>query len=401
MAKDEPAAEIDPASVKGVKYLKRVFALLERLAPVGCERDSAGNRELLFSHYAGLMLVGLFNPVLQSLKGISAASELKKVQKAIGGPRASVGSLSESVRVFDPAYLEPIFQELLEAVPPARYGQPSSIPEDLVRRLTAADGSVLRALPQIVQAAYADSKWRLHLQFEVLRELPIKATLTPDEVGGDADERSVLGRNLQKARVYIIDRGYERYRLFQQIVEAGSDYVVRVQRRPVEVLRENEIAEAARNAGVISDELVQLGQSHSHVGAVTHAVRRLVIEGGVPQGAPRSHKPRSQEVVLLTSLTDVPAEVVAAIYRLRWSIELFFRFFKHVLGCRELISSRPQGIAIQIYCALIAALLIAMATGCNVGRRGFELVCLAFQGWATDEELAAGIEKLSRSKKTL
>lgn len=400
MGKDE-LAKLDPESVTGFRRLKRVFALLERLAPVGCERDTAGNRELLFSHYAGLMLVSLFNPVLQSLQGISAASNLKKVQKAIGGPRASVGSLSESVRVFDPAYLEPIFQELLEAVPDAQHARPSSISEDLARRLTAVDGSALRLLPQIVQAVYGNSKWRLHLQFEVLRGLPVQATLTPDEVGGEADERSVLGRNLQKGRVYITDRGYERYRLLQQIVDAGSDYVGRVQRRPVEVLQQNELTEAARSAGVVSDELVQLRQSHSHVGAVTHTVRRLVIEGGVPQGAPRSYKPRSQEIVLLTSLIDVPAEVIAAIYRLRWSIELFFRFFKHVLGCRELISSKPQGIAIQIYCALIAALLIALTTGGNVGRRGFELVCLAFQGWATDEELAAGIQRLSRSKKTI
>ena len=69
---------LDPQSVQGVKYLKRAFRLLERLAPAGTERDSAGNRKLLFSHYTGLILLGLFNPTLQSLRGLQQLSGLRK-----------------------------------------------------------------------------------------------------------------------------------------------------------------------------------------------------------------------------------------------------------------------------------------------------------------------------------
>jgi hypothetical protein len=47
---------------------------------------------------------------------------------------------------------------------------------------------------------------------------------------------------------------------------------------------------------------------------------------------------------------DVPAELIAEIYRHRWTIELFFRFFKHFLGCRHLLSQAPVGIEIQTYC---------------------------------------------------
>jgi IS4 transposase len=56
----------------------------------------------------------------------------------------------------------------------------------------------------------------------------------------------------------------------------------------------------------------------------------------------------------------VPAEVIADIYRHRWTIELFFRFLKHVLGCRRLLSTHPAGIEIQAYCAIIACLLISL-----------------------------------------
>jgi hypothetical protein len=393
--------KLDPESVQGMKYLRQAFRLFDRLASSGCERDRAGNRELFFNQYASLVLLSFFNPTLQSIRGLSAASELKKVQKALGGPRVSVGSLSESVRVFDPELLAKVFEELLESVPKDRQGRSfASIPDELVRKLTAVDGSAFRALPQILTAAGSrGGKWRMHLQFEVWTRLPDTAVITRDEVGGAADERNVLGSHLHSDRVYIMDRGYERYSLFEDIVQAGSDYLSRVQWRPMKSAVAQPISEAAAQAGVVSDELIEPGRSREEVGQITHRVRRLVIEGGVPQAPSPTGNERSEQVVLLTNLINVPAEVLAAMYRLRWQIELFFRFFKHVLGCRDLISNRPEGVAIQIYCALIAALLMSLMLGRDVGRDGFRILCLYFQGWADEDEVLALLAKLKASKK--
>lgn len=391
--------ELDPSRVQGMKYLQRVFGLLEPLAASGCERDSAGNRRLMFSQYAGLMLLSLFNPTLQSLRGLSQASDLKKVQKLLGGGRASLGSLSESVRVFDPELLVPIIEDLLAQVPASPRGKTfSHIPDELVRRLVAVDGSALRALPQVVAAAGGNGKWRLHLQFEVWNGIPGSAEITPDETGGEADERRVLARHLKPGKMYLADRGYERYALFEEIVQARSDYLIRVQERPVELLQSLPVSAEAKQAGVVRDELVQPGHSRGDVGRITHQVRRLVIDGGQRTPSWKGHE-RRQEVVLLTNLIDVPAEILAAVYRLRWQIELFFRFFKQVLGCRSLFSTRPEGAAIQVYCALIAALLLTLVVGRSVGRRGFELTCLYLQGWADEDELLAGLQKLAAAKK--
>ncbi|MBI5757754.1 MAG: IS4 family transposase, partial [Planctomycetales bacterium] len=381
--------DLDPATITGVKSLQRLFPLLQRLAPAGTERDVAGNRQLLFSQYAGLVLLGMFNPTLQSLRGLSEMSRLRKVQKALGGPRASLGSLSESVRVFDPELLEPIFRELFAQLPAKAPRATGNIPLELVRRLTAVDGSALRALPQIVAAVGSErgAKWRLHLQFEVHREIPEHAALTPDETGGDDDERSVLSRNLRAGRAYLLDRGYERYRLFNDIVAARSDYVCRVQHRTLVVVETRELSSAARDARVISDEVVTLP-------GATHPVRRVILQKAA-QGRRRTDKSNSDKIVLLTNLCDVPAEIIAALYELRWSIELFFRFFKHVLGCRHLLSHKPEGVMIQVYCALIAALLLSLTLDDNVGRRGFELICLYLQGWAEEDELLDGLRRLT------
>ncbi len=45
-------------------------------------------------------------------------------------------------------------------------------------------------------------------------------------------------------------------------------------------------------------------------------------------------------------LLDVPAEIIALLYEYRWTIEIFFRQFKHLLGCRHLLSHNENGIKI-------------------------------------------------------
>lgn len=396
------AADDWDRSLMGGQVVKRATTLFDRLHDVGTERDSAGNRQLRFSHCASLVLLSFFNPMMQSLRGLQRASEFERVQKLLGGGRCSLGSLSESMRVFDPAHLEPIIQELVSNFPQAHPGLgpdrtiPPSIPRELAQQLVAVDGSSLRALPQIVSMAgkaQGQGKWKLHLQFRPLTGTPAKATITREQVqGGEGDERDVLAQALEPDCVYIKDRGYERYSLLNEIVAAKSDYVTRMkQDRPMEVLESRPVSESAQQARVLSDELGRLNPSPKTEG-VRHVVRRIIIRKR-DQCRQRSDRKTSEHVILLTNLLDIPAEVIAAIYELRWSIELFFRFLKHVLGCRRLFSDRSEGVAIQIYCALIACLLLAQATGGNVGKVCLELFGMYLQGWATEQELAAAIAK--------
>ena len=60
---------------------------------------------------------------------------------------------------------------------------------------------------------------------------------------------------------------------------------------------------------------------------------------------------------IATNLLDVPAEIIALVYAYRWTIEIFFRQFKHLLGCRHLLSHNQNGITIQTDCAIIACLV--------------------------------------------
>ena len=102
---------------------------------------------------------------------------------------------------------------------------------------------------------------------------------------------------------------------------------------------------------------------------------------------------------LATDLLDIPAELIAEAYRLRWLIELFFRMFKQLLGCRHLLSTKQNGVEIQTYIAIIACLLILIHTGRAPTKRTYEMICLYMSGWASLDELERHIEKLKAAKK--
>ena len=96
----------------------------------------------------------------------------------------------------------------------------------------------------------------------------------------------------------------------------------------------------------------------------------------------------------MTNLVDVPAELISKLYRLRWLIELFFRMFKGLLGCRHLLSTKQNGVEIHAYMAIIACLLILIHTGRTPTKRTFEMICFYLSGWAELDELEAHIAKL-------
>jgi hypothetical protein len=402
-AKETKVRECDLA---GFKYLDRLLPMLERLHDVGCVRDHAGNRKLHYDQYCLLVLLTLFNPVVRSLRAIQQASTLGKVQKRLGCPRTSLGALSEATDVFDPVRLERIVGELLSEVPRARSIGGDKVPQVL----TAVDGSVVRTIATLAEAAYLTDKngqphcaWRFHTHFEIDRGVPVRMDVTSGINSGKTDEKNQLRSRLEPDRCYVMDRWFGEFALWNDIVRIKSSYVCRIRDNSnlSDVSEERPLSTAAREAGVLGDAVIRLGSKKQHP---DHAVRVVQVvttphqkRGGRKGG---TAGPASDGVIrIATNLLDAPAEVIADIYRHRWAIELFFRFFKHVLGCRRLISQDPVGIQIQAYCAIIACLLINLWTGGRPTLRSYEMVCFYLSGWADADELTAHLEKLAATKK--
>ncbi len=380
--KDRP--KITEEKLQGFKYFKILRPLLESLHQVGTQRDKAQNRQLFFDQYGGLLLLYFFNPILTSLRGIQQASHLEKVQKKLGCRGTSLGSLSEAANVFDARKLEEIIAELAARIPQ----QTLTRDQQALKNLTAVDGSLLPALSKMAWALWLDDEHRaakMHVAFEVLRGIPVKVTITE----GNGNEKHELRGMLEPDRLYVIDRGYVEYQLFQDILDRGSSFIGRIRNNAVwTVDEERPVSAKARAAGVRRDLVVRLGGDQSGA-ALKQPLRIVEVETG------KTNSRGEPEILLLvTDRMDLDVELVALGYRFRWSVELFFRWLKCILGCRHLLSHSQNGVAIQVYLAIIASLLISLWTGRKPTKRTFEMLCFYFSGMASEEELLAHIAKL-------
>jgi len=370
--------------LKGLKYFKLLGPLFDRLHDNATARDRAGNRRLFYDQYACLLLLFFFNPIVKSLRGIQQASTLDKVQRLLGCDRVSRGSLSEASRVFDPELLHTLIGDIATQTLPVVHGKEA----EALRGLTAVDGSLLPALPKMAWALWLDPQHRaakMHVQFDVLKGVPVDTTVT----SGNGSETEQLRVTLQAQRLYVIDRGYADYQLFQDIRDAGSDFIGRIRDNAVwTVVEERPLSSAARAAGVRSDRVVWLGGPQS--GRVfKQPVRVLEVDTGKTD----AHG-RPDILLLATSRLDLDAELVALGYRFRWTIELFFRWLKCILGCRHLLANSREGVTIQVYLAIIASLLISLWVGRKPTIRTLEMIQFYFCGWATEEELQAHLDQL-------
>jgi IS4 transposase len=229
--------------------------------------------------------------------------------------------------------------------------------------------------------------------------VPSRIDVTVGKNSGKADEKSVLRRVLEPDHCYVMDRWYAEFKLLNDIRTVGSSYVCRIRDNSNldAVEEERPLSDEAREAGVIRDIVVRMGKNSKPEAQPDHPIRVVMVrmtpheKRGKQAGSPSDGILR-----IATNLLDVPAEVIAEIFRHRWLIEVFFRFFKHILGCRHLLSTDPVGIEIQTYCAIIACLLISLCTGRKPTLRTYEMICYYFNGMADEEELLAHLAKLKR-----
>jgi hypothetical protein len=386
--------EMDERALQGFGCMKPMLKLLEHLHAAGTERDRAGNRQWHMDQHIALFLLFMFNPICDSLRALQRASQLKKVQRLLGVPRASLGSLSEANRVFDADLLRALIGELADQLKPLPHDPRLN---DLGAILTLVDGTLLSALPKMAWALWTDEKHRAlkaHIHYELLTCVPVRGTLT----NGHHNEKQVLRSSLEAGRLYVLDRGYAGYELLQEIRAVGSGFVCRIKDNAHLIVHEERpLEECAKNAGVVRDVVVEVGRK----AATRHMIRVVEITCrpyrkvcGRKTKYDRSGPCSSETLLVATDRMDLSADVVALIYKRRWQIEVFFRFFKHVLGCRHLVSHHPNGIELQLYAAIIACLLIALWTGKKPNKATCEMVAWYLAGVATEEELDAHLRSL-------
>jgi len=393
---------IDENTLQGFKYFKPLWPMLQNLAP----EDSHPPRQLHYDQYLCFILFYFFNPTVTGLRSIQKASQLEKVQKVLGVKSTSLGSFSEAGNVFDPTLLPPMVKTLAQKALPQEIDPRI---KDLEKILVAVDGSLLPALPKMIWALWLDEDHKaakLHLEFDLLKSVPTQASLTD----GNGNEKTILRKQLRSGKIYVLDAGYAQYSLLEDILKARSSFVCRLRDNAVwETLYEKELSPQDRNVGIQRDLVVHLGSKVKQDDLCT-PVRVIEIHHFDPVPRRRPSRVSSKKtfrtdngdytLLIVTDLLELPAELIVLLFRFRWQIELFFRWSKCILKCQHFLSLSQNGLAIQVYCALIASLLISLWSGHKVGKRTFEMLCLHMQGWASDQDLERHLESLKKKLET-
>jgi hypothetical protein len=411
----ETGKQLSEKDVLCLGHLRRVFSLLDKLKDVGCDRDTAGNRRLHFNDYCKLVLLYTWNPLIASVRDLQHVVSLPKVAKALGISKPfSLGSFSESCRVFEPQLLKEVIKELASESRPLPQNPRLA---DLKHALTLVDGTVLEALPRLARAACADTRvgkqrdgqelhaFRLHMQLDLRTFQPLRIERTGANNSGEFRESAVLERSLVSDRCYVGDCAFAKYKMLDDAVDKGSSFVVRIREDCVyQVIKEYPLTPEARAAGIVRDLQVKLGGT-----PMKHPVRLISMEvtphlrrttkalrpHGGKTDSNKTYKGQylCHRLMIATNLVDQPSDLTALIYCQRYGVEIFFRTLKQLLGMRHLLSRREQGIDIQVYCALIVCLLINLMTGKKPNRRMVSMIGFYLLGLATEQDVLDYLNK--------
>jgi hypothetical protein len=182
---------------------------------------------------------------------------------------------------------------------------------------------------------------KLHLLLNHQGYLPCWAMITDGKIH-EVNTARLL--DLPAGAIVAMDRGYNDYRLFAAWTQAGVFFVTRLKDNAVyKVLEHRQV----NGRHILADQTIQF----SGVAArekCSHPLRRVVVWDPEHQ----------REIVLLTNLMRFTAGTVAAIYKERWQIELFFKALKQNLKVKTFVGTSENAVHIQLWTALIAILLL-------------------------------------------
>lgn len=348
-----------------------------------------GNRTLHFDQLFLGLLLAFFNPVVRSLRLIEGCGDF-------GGRldlnRLARATTADALRVFDPEQLKPIIDDLHARAGHLRRGDDSL--RGITQQIIAGDGTYLTTLADVAWAlrhtrrdGRVQGQVRLNFQLDVRRWTPQVVTVS----GDDGSEPAAFAKDMLEDVLYVLDRNFLDFAFLNQLLARDNNFVLRVRGNApaTRTVRANALTAADAEAGVVSDEGVTLTGRGAPPGEF-----RLVTIATVN----RSGKPET--IRLLTSLTgpDVSARIVGEVYRLRWQIELFFKWLKTWAGMDHLLSTSRNGITLQFYAAVIAVLLMYVQLGRRVSRYALVSLQLLMHGQITVRQMMLTLERREREK---
>jgi hypothetical protein len=183
---------------------------------------------------------------------------------------------------------------------------------------------------------------KLHLVLDHEGYLPSFGVVTEGKI---SDVKVAHTLRFEPGTIVVDDRGYNDYALFAKWTEAGVYFVTRMKSNTVyEVVKEHPLPEH-RNS--LADQTIRLSGTDA-AKKCPHLLRRIEFW----------NEDKKEILVFLTNHFGLAASTIAAIYKDRWQVELFFKALKQNLKIKTFVGTSANAVKIQVWSALITMLIL-------------------------------------------
>ena len=185
---------------------------------------------------------------------------------------------------------------------------------------------------------------KMHTLIDLRGPIPTWVAITTGKVH---DVRMLDHLPVEKDAFYAMDRGYVDFTRLYSIHQQRAFFVVRAK----DNLKCKRLYSNPKNkeTGVRADQIITLATQKSKKGYPERLRRVSFVD-----------KERNKRLVFLTNHFEIPAETVAAVYKQRWQVELFFKWIKQHLRIKSFIGTSVNAVKSQIWVALCIYLLVAI-----------------------------------------
>ena len=294
-----------------------------------------------WSQFVGMLFCQLGRAhSLREIEGGLKSCEGKLAHLGIEAPARSSLSYANGHRPWE--LFEKVFYELFETVAAKAVGKKKF---RFKNKLVSLDSTVI----DLCLSMYDWAKFRrtkgavkLHLVLDHDGYLPCFGIITEGKV---ADVKAAHQMHFAPDTIVVDDRGYNDYRLFAKWTEGGVYFVTRMKDNALfEVVEERA---APKNRNILKDQTIRLTGAGAQ-DKCPHLLRRIEAvredTGGI--------------LVFITNHHGLGASTIAAIYKDRWQIELFFKALKQNLKIKTFVGTSANAVKTQIWPALISMLLL-------------------------------------------
>lgn len=326
-----------------MRYQSTVFAQLLEAVPRGwferqADRHRSGRRKRELTPWGHLVTM-----VMAQLCGAKALRDLERMAERHPGVLAHLGlagvrrtTLADANRDRPAGLFEAVAGRLCGALGGGGRGR------EALRLIDAT-----RIFAGTPVAAWARGAVKLHLSFDPMMGRPVWFAVTSERVN---DITAAKTMPVEPGATYVFDKGYYDFAFWAALDGQSCRFVTRLKTNsPVSVIEERE----ASGEGILSDRIVRLSErlGSSRRNPLAIALRLVIvrIEGG-------------REIALVSNDLNAPASEIAALYKARWQVELFFKWLKQNLRIAHFMGTSRNAVIIQIMAALIAYLLLRLAS---------------------------------------